>query len=215
VPQPWDSNASAFASADFDNVILTAGNFFQYRSPTLSYEGPWSYTSPVDSTLSIIDWVSGQEPGVRIYIYENWPDMSPFGDYPASASEHEAYKERTLGSFHDWWLDYHDAVLDARPSVEIKMIPVGPTIAKILTEAVPDISVTELYEDDSPHGRPTIYFLASLVTYMGMHEARPPDSYAVPDIVHSDVRNNMTAIVDLIWNELSAFNDDQGKSRVW
>lgn len=208
--------ANEFSDNTINTVWLTAANFIQATSPTTPYDAEGvNDTNPVDATLNIVDWVRQQAPGASIYIYENWPEMGG-NVFPPSSETYNAYIERTLGEFHAWWITYHDAVRSARPSANVKMIPVGPIIAKLLSETnLSQIPVTDLYEDGDPHGRPTIYFLASLITYMAHYGQQPPESFEAPDIVHSLVRENYTATVDFIWRELEYFTDAQGNSRVW
>ena len=218
VPNPWDSDTQTFAEADFTTVMLTAGNFVQYKPPTEPYDGDNPQNlSPVAATTIIVDWVREQEPGVRVIIYENWPDMGgTIASFPPTAAELEAYHATTRGSFHAWWLAYQDAVMAARPEAEVRMIPVGPAIARVLTETpLSGIPTLELYEDDAPHGRPTLYFLASLVTYMGSYGVPAPGSFEIPPLVHPLVAEHYDEVVAVIWDELVGFTDDRGVSRVW
>ncbi len=215
----WDSDTESFADANFNSILLTAGNFIQYQSVNTPYDGDnQDNTTPLGATLTIFDWVEQQEPGTSIYIYENWPDMAGFlsNGVPASNIEFSNYNTYTLGEFHQWWLNYHEEVRTQRPDLNVKMIPVGPIISKLLTETnLSGIPFSELYEDDAPHGRPTIYFLASLVTYMAMYGEEAPLNFEVPGTVHTLVQANYGATVDFIWNELNAFNDIQGNSLVF
>ncbi|MEQ8583344.1 MAG: hypothetical protein RIC30_20255 [Marinoscillum sp.] len=217
VNSAWDSDLSTFDQANFNTILLTAGNFIQYQPATENYYGE-NFT-PVDVTANIVNWCLGQEEQMTIYIYENWPDMASFlhNDFPPNASEFEAYNDYTRGEFHQWWLDYQDRVREAVPNGDVKMIPVGPILAKLLTDinALSSISMTELYEDDAPHGRPTIYFLASLVTYMSIYGTPAPAKFVVPITVHENVRDNYEVIVSFIWTELEAFDFDDGSSRIW
>ncbi len=215
VEPAWDSDNETFAEADFNTVLLTPANFIQYQASDENYFN--GDVSPVGATLTIHDWVNDQEEGITFYIYENWPDMAPYieGEFPLQ-EELAPYHEITQGEFHDWWIDYHDHLVTARPEDDIRMIPVGPIIAEILTETdLVNIPVEELYEDDAPHGRPTIYFLAGLITYMAMYEAESPSDYQIPNTVHSLVSENYEEVVDLIWDELNAFDFENGESRVW
>ncbi|TMM57188.1 T9SS C-terminal target domain-containing protein [Maribacter algarum] len=215
----WDSDNQTFADANFNSILFTAGNFIQYQSALTPYDGdnPDNAT-PISATLEILDWVEQQEPGTAIYIYENWPDMAGFlsNGVPATTSEFENYNQYTQGEFHDWWIAYHEAVIQERPDLNVKMIPVGPIIAKLMNETdLSNIPFSELYEDDAPHGRPTIYFLASMITYMGMYGVETPSDFQVPETVHAIARDNYEMIVDFIWNELENFNDNQGNSLVF
>lgn len=215
----WESDTEAFSEANFNSILLTAGNFIQYQSATTPYDGDNpNNATPVSATLEILDWVEQQESGTSIYIYENWPDMAGFlnNGVPASETEFTNYNDYTLGDFHEWWLAYHETVKQERPNLNVNMIPVGPIISKLLTETnLSEIPFSELYEDDAPHGRPTVYFLASLVTYMAMYGEKTPTSYEVPDTVHTVARTNYDATVDFIWNELQDFTDADGNSLVF
>ena len=218
VPPAWDSDLAPFADADFNNIIITAGNFIQWQAPNLPYPGQGGIT-PLSETGVIIDWLTQEEPSAKIYIYENWPDMAGYltgGTFPPTSSDLTNYYNYTLGDFHDWWIEYHDSLLLSHPVEEVRMIPVGPILADLFTNTVLDqIPAEELYEDDAPHGRATTYFLASLITYMAIYDEPAPASYAVPSIVHDTVRNNYAMIVNHIWNELLAFNLPSGESRVF
>ena len=218
VPSPWDSDLEPFSDADFTTVMLTAGNFVQYKPPTEPYDGdnPENIT-PVGATTTIVDWVREQEPGVTVYIYENWPDMGGLApEFPPTQAQLDDYHALTLGDFHQWWLAYQDAVIAARPEANVRMIPVGPTLARLLTDTpLSGIPIDSLYEDNAPHGRPTIYFLAGLVTYMGTYGVPAPADYAVPELVHPLVADNYGQVVDVIWDELEGFVDGEGQSRVW
>lgn len=213
----WDSDQESFADANFNSILLTAGNFIQYQPAFENYYN--EDFSPVDATSTIFDWCEIQEPGITLYIYENWPDMAPYisgGNFPPSAQEFDNYNVYTQGDFHNWWLDYHDEVLLENPELDIKMIPVGPIISGLLTETpLQHISITDLYEDDAPHGRPTIYFLASLVTYMAMYGTQVSTEYQIPETVDPAVVENFGTTIDYIWNYLQAFTFEDGSSRVF
>ena len=217
VPPVWESDLEPFSEADFTTAIVTAGNFVQWQGPDQEYPGDPGVT-PINATEDIADWLVIQEEDIRIYIYENWPDMAPYlsGGFPPSASDLHNYYSYTEGAFHDWWLDYHDALLASRPEMEIRMIPVGPIMADLLSQSpLNAIPATDLYEDDAPHGRATLYFLASLITYMAIFEEPAPTDYPVPAIIHEDLADNYSATVDAIWTALSDFNDPDGNSRVF
>ncbi|MGL1904293.1 MAG: hypothetical protein OCC49_19320 [Fibrobacterales bacterium] len=222
VPGVWDDDdGRSFAEVDFNTILLTPANFVQYKPATENNYN--DDNSPVSYTNTIFNWVTEQEPGIELYIYENWPDMGglapnfdPEADPYAlpTADALEEYYAHTLSSFHDWFLEYHDEVRKQNPSV--KMIPVGPILAKLFTEtSLSSISVTDLYEDNAPHGTPTLYFLAGMITYMGMYAGPTPVGYTVPDSVHEAVRNSYSSIRSFIWDELQGFNFDSGESRVF
>lgn len=219
VPSPWDSDTETFASVGFNNILLTAGNFMQWQPANVPYFGGNGVTSPLSATIDIADWVNAQAPSAKIFIYENWPDMAGYissGTFPPTAADFVNYNNYLNGDFHDWWIDYHDWVMQARPDLEVRMIPVGPILADLFTNtALDQIPLTELYEDNAPHGRATTYFLAALVTYMAIFEEAAPANYAVPSIVHSVVQNNYSTVVNHIWTSLLNFDDANGDNRVF
>ncbi|GGD06516.1 hypothetical protein GCM10011368_05470 [Hyunsoonleella pacifica] len=218
VPSAWDSDTQNFSEANFNTFLLTAANFVQYQPSNVNYFGNPT-TSPVSATIDIVDWIDNQEANAVTYIYENWPDMAGFiaGEgFPPSETEFENYNNYTLGDFHTWWIDYQDFVHAARPSENVRMIPVGPVLSKLLTETpLSQIPILDLYEDNAPHGEPTLYFLASLITYMAIYEEKAPVTYTIPNTVNALVQNNFQNTIDFIWNELLAFNYSNGSSRVF
>ncbi len=218
VQPAWESDYEPFTAADFNNILITAGNFMQWQAPDQPYPYQGGIT-PISATQDIVNWIDQQEPTAKIYIYENWPDMAGYisnGVFPPTSSDLANYYNYVNADFHDWWIDYQDAMLLSHPNKNIRMIPVGPILANLLTSApYNQIPVTEIYEDDAPHGRATLYFLASMITYSAIYEEPVPATFVVPNIVHPTIRNNYTSIATTIWNELLAFNDATGDTRVF
>lgn len=217
VPGVWESDTETFAEANVSTVMITAGNFVQWQAPDQEYPGDPGIT-PINATETVFDWVRNQTADTRLIIYENWPDMAGFlaNDVPAAPAEFAAYNDYTRGDFHDWWIDYHDALRASRPNYDIKMVPVGPILADILeSDWANQIPFSELYEDNAPHGRATLYFLAALVTYPAIYQEAPPAGFTPPSIVHQQIRDNYTDIAAFVMEELNAFNDGEGISRVF
>lgn len=219
VPGVWDSDTETFAEADINTILLTAGNFMQWQASDEPYPGEDGVVSPLTATIDVMDWTESNTGDMRFYVYENWPDMAGFiagQSFPPSASEFANYNNYTTGEFHDWWIEYQDFLISARPDIYPRMIPVGPVLTELLTlTPLSGISVTDLYEDNAPHGKPTIYFLASLVTYMGMYAEPAPVSFTIPASVHPLVETHFESTINYIWTYLQNFNDAQGNSRVF
>ena len=214
----WDSDLESFAAANFTNILLTPSNFEQWQPPTADYYN--DTLSPIEATNHIFNWCSQQEDSMTYYLYENWPDMGPYlnNGFPPTQQEWQNYNTYLNGGFHDWFLEYHDSVMNANPNLCIRMIPVGPIISGLLNQApFNQIPLTTLYEDDAPHGRPTLYFLAAMITYMAMYEEPTPNSYNFMPAQYIDpiVANNYQAATNYIWNELQNFNDSFGNNRVF
>ncbi len=212
----WDSDNEPFAVADFNTILITTGNFIQFQPPSENY--PNENISPLSATNTIFDWCMEEEPEMKYYIYENWPDMAGFlgSGFPPAEAEWDNYNAYLNGDFHDWFLTYHDQLVADYPFACVKMIPVGPAISRVLREDLfSAIPIDNLYEDDAPHGQATIYFLAALTTYMAMYEEKAPENFTVPDIIHPNVTTNYGLVVDLIWEELENFRFSNGESRVF
>jgi hypothetical protein len=204
IPGAWDADTQPFGAADFDSVMITTANFIQMESPTEKfYDQP---KSPVAFTLEIIDRAVADEPGIEIFLYQNWPELAAFmssDNFPPDASVIERFNDFTLGQFHDWWVDYEAALSEARPDVKIHLIPVGAVLARLFTETeLSQLSAEDLYEDSAPHGTGTLYFLASMVTYTGLYGHLPPEKMRIPGTVHPLVEENYSKIRDFIVADL-------------
>lgn len=217
VPGVWDSDNEPFSDADITTVMITGANFIQWQAPYLDYPSDPGIT-PISATEDIVDWLVLQEDSLKIYVYENWPDMAPFlnNGFPPNAAEFLNFNNYTNAGFHDWWIEYQDSLLLSRPDINVRMIPVGPILASLALDTfLNQTPITELYEDDAPHGRASLYFLAALTSYMAIYEKPAPIGYNVPSIVHPDIINNYENIVNYIWDYLKNFNDNNGTSRVF
>ena len=216
VPSAWDSDTQNFSDADFTTIMITPGNFIQWQGPEELYYN--DVVSPLSATQTIFEWCNEQEDDLRFYIYENWPDMGSYlaNGFPPTEAEWNSYNDYLNGDFHNWFLEYNELVSSSFPFSCIRMIPVGPIISKLLFTAPYDqIPADQLYEDDAPHGRASTYFLASLISYMAMYQEKAPENYIVDDSIHPIIRDNYKDIVSFIWEELNAFNDEEGNSLVF
>lgn len=216
VDRSWDGEVESFADASLNNLIFTVFNFVQdVPADEIYFTEP---SSVLTACERLIDSVDLYQPNITQYIYENWPDMAPFtGDpFDPTPSDFEAYNVYTLGDFHDWWLDLQDLLLASDPAENVRMIPVGPMISELISSSPYNtIPTIDLYEDNAPHGRESIYFLAGLATYMAIFQEEAPTTYIVPNTVHVTIRNNYENIVAFFWQYLQEFNDTNGVSRVF
>ncbi|PCJ49793.1 MAG: hypothetical protein COA74_04910 [Gammaproteobacteria bacterium] len=218
-PISWDSSTQTFAEGNINVTMFTPANFRQEFAANES-SGNWPDVT-TDTTAALFNWAENEAPGnSRYIIYENWQDMGPYTSANFSSTfpttgELANYWATNNGSFHDWWIHYHDVMMAQNPELNVRMIPVGYIMGIVLTTTLVDIPAIDLYEDNAPHGRPTLYFLAGLITYMGTYGIEAPADYVVPNTVHSLVLANYTQIVSEIWAELQNFNDLQGNSRVF
>jgi len=204
----WDSDNEDFSAADFNTIMITPGNFIQWQSPNEDY--PTDPISPVEATNTIFEWCNSKESNLDFFIYENWPDMAPYlsNGFPPSAEEWSEYNIILNNNFHNWFIDYYSQVAKEFSNNCVSFIPAGTLISNLLQTAPYDeIPISELYEDDAPHGRATIYFLSSLVTYMSIYEEAAPAGYLVDEIIHPLIRENYSDVVNLFWAELNNLNE--------
>ena len=162
-----------------DTILVTPANFIQYRAPDAPFEGdnPDGAT-PLSATLAAIDAALARAPGARVMIYEGWPDMGGYARrFPPSGRALARWHGYALSDYHDWFRTYTAAVDDARPDTEVTLLPVSMVLSGLQTGLLEDVPAEALYTDDAPHGTPTLYFLAALVTYTGFtRPPRPPRS---------------------------------------
>lgn len=221
VASAWDAFNVPFAQSDLDNVVITPLNYVQYRTPTQTYEFGDTFHTPISAADTLIEWVTDRKPGTHIYLYEGWPDMAPFSNasFPPTANQWAAYQDAADfdSPWHDWFIELHDSLMARNPNVCVKMIPVGPIIAELLNRAPYNtMAIDSIYEDDAPHGRPTIYLMAGMICYMAMYEERAPLNYQPPAaFIDPVVIARYDSLVEEIWTELQAFRLPDNSSRVF
>lgn len=218
VPGVWESDVEPFSAANVNSFMLTTANFIQYQPVNEPYPLDES-TTVLDATITIFDHAESLQSNMTYFLYQNWPEMDLAQAFPPTIppqSEIDDYHNQTISSFHEWWINYQDSLLDLRPELNVRLIPIGYLISRILRDEIPGmIAFDELYEDSAPHGRATLYFLAGLINYMAIYEEKAPTSYIVPTIIDPVIRNQYQDIVDFIWDELTRFNLPNGESRVF
>lgn len=217
VPISWDESLETFAESDLTTVLITAANFIQGTPPQDPHPVD-STTTVIQSTDTIFNWTNVQKPNMRYYIYGNWPEI-PSNVFPPPQNLIDSFHNQVIsGNFANWWEVYHDSIMSAQPDLEVRLIPVGQIISKLhkSDSIIPtSIPFEDLYEDNDPHGKPTTYFLAGMITYMAMYEKQIPESYMPSDTIHQAIRDSLSAINDFIWQELMNYNDENGVNRVF
>lgn len=223
VDSPWDGDrGETFSTSTTNTILVTPANFIYWVPPTETDPSDPERRSVVRKTEMLFDWCHEAKSGLRFYIYGNWPEMDNAKDFPPNLptqNEINKFHNITMGSegtFHNWWLQYQDALMQSRPDLEIRLIPIGEIMSKIHTQVIPNqIPFDELFEDSDPHGRANTYFLAGLITYMAVYEQKVPENYMPSTIIHPAIRNNLSEINKFIWQELNNFNFPSGESRVF
>ncbi|CUH64605.1 hypothetical protein TG4357_01384 [Thalassovita gelatinovora] len=201
LPNAWNSERQNFAQAGFDAVVITPANFIQYQPPTAKFDGDNPRReSPLTATLKVVDWAAGQTPQARFFIYEGWTEMAgKVPAFPPDADGLKTYLQANTGNYHGWFQDYANAVQQARPNLDLTLIPVASTLSGLLSDtALSGLQALDLYSDDAPHGTPTLYLLAALITYGPLFQDHLPTEIALPDSIHPLVRQHYGEIASYL-----------------
>lgn len=198
-----------FGQGRWDAVIVTPANFIQYQSPDIPYDGnnPTS-ESPLGATLRLVDWLSDQSPDAQLFVYQGWAEMATLaGGFPPSPEAYQTYLQANATHYHRWYVDLL-ADLDARrPGTQPRLIPVARMLAGLLGPdgVLSGLPPTALFVDGDPHGTPTLYFLAAMITYAALYETPPPATYRPPASLHPAVVARYPDIASAIWQALPQF----------
>ena len=194
----WDpETGQSFADADFNQITISEVNFTQGRAPDQpDFSDP--DTTPAQAALDIIAWVDGRAPNATINLYETWPSLEPFADsFPPSHEAFTAWLEYMTGDWHDWWVSLYEIIREERPDVSVRLISVGPQIARLIADmGLDDLRAEDLFTDESGHRSPTLYFLAATIHYTALFGAPPDTGFDLPDSVHPQVADNYAGLVD-------------------
>lgn len=203
VPSAW-GNARSFKSVGYDTIVFNPTNFIQYRRPDQPYEwdNPTGET-PVSVALNLLDKTAA---GKKVFVYEGWADMDPFG-YPPRKRKLRQYYQHNIGDYHDWYVDFVSQLQKARPDLEIELIPVATVLSRAFTETgLSEIAFAEIYADEMVHGTPTLYYLAAAITYAGLFDELPQIGNLPPDI-HPLVGPYFDALTGIMAEEIQVKRD--------
>ncbi len=202
----WSPEQGLFRDGRYDAVIVTPANFIQYQLPDVPYDGDNpDRESPLGALQRIFDWVEVNSPDTRLFVYEGWSDMASFSrSFPPSNRQLRRYHAFNAGEYHQWYRDLLNVMSVTRPDTQVEVIPVASVLAGFfqrggLLEGLP---AEALYTDNAPHGTPTLYMLAAMVTYAWVYDAPPPDGFSPPAVLHPDVVANYAQLAEAIWEQV-------------
>ncbi|MCB1334330.1 MAG: calcium-binding protein [Roseivivax sp.] len=202
VRSAWNPRIERFGKAGLTALMVNPANFIQYQPPTVPYDGDNPRgESPVDAAVRLMGWLGTETPGTPVYIYEGWADMGGVAaDFPPSMDDLARYHALNMGGYHDWYVTLRDALAARVPEADIRLVPVASILAELLTsEPLSSIPVEGLYSDNAPHGRPTLYLLAAMITYSALFETAPPAGLELPDTIEPALADNFADIAARIW----------------
>jgi hypothetical protein len=207
VPGVWDRQRAPFDRADYDTIVMNPANFIQDTAPDASqgFLGLGG-KSQVDVALALFDWLENNGSGSRsrYFIYEGWATMEPFSkSFPPSAQAMQAFHAHNRGKYHDWYARYVRLLNQSRPGLDVRLIPVASVLSKLLSETpLEGLEPADLYTDIAPHGTATTYFLAAVIVYSMLYDAKAPADFAVPASVHPLVREHYPEIIEIVCAEV-------------
>jgi hypothetical protein len=192
-----------FADVELDNFIIMPDNFGQTNATV--------HPQYLADAYRVIDYVANTHPAAPIIIYQHWPELRN-ASYPPTAQQISDYYQFQLGDYHDWFINYQNAIIQGRESATIRMIPVGSILADIFTNAnlqASQMSWQDLYFDNDPHGTQNLYFLAGLIVYQALFGQQVVATYVPPAEIDSRIRNQFTELNQFVWQRLRYYQDNQ------
>ncbi|WP_089884422.1 type I secretion protein [Citreimonas salinaria] len=201
VEDAWPRHDADFAAQDFDAVVVTPANFIQFQKPDAPYHGDPDDSSPLSAVLAVLDHVAAAEAGARLFLYEGWADMGPVtGGFPPEEPGYGRYIDLNATAYPAWYDDLEAAIARARPGLRVARIPTAQVLARLLDEGglLAGIDPADLFADASPHGTPSLYFLAGMVTYAALFDAAPPADFEVPKDIAAPIRETYAEIAALV-----------------
>ena len=143
------------------------------------------------------------------WIYEGWADGGNIiaANGSASARKFAAWRERTTGGYGygQWFDNLASALQEDTPAAasRIKVIPVARLMVSVMENtAASEMRSEDWFEDDAPHGRATLYLLASMIVYSTLYQEQAP----MPDFrgaqIHEVFKSNYNSIAAHIFEEI-------------
>lgn len=213
----WIPESLTFDQLSLNNVVIMPPNWIQiFQGLDGSFSGPAPVAiQELTNAQRVIDYVVTHQPSLPVYIYEHWPEASRFS-YPPSNSDFSQYNQATSNEYHQWFVNYQNQLRASRPTVDIRMIPVGPIIAEIMENnafQTAGLNYESLYVDNDPHGTPNLYFLAGLITYQALFGQAVDINYIPPAQIAPEIINDFAALNTFVWNRLNHYNANG--TRIW
>lgn len=183
VQPAWDDDSGSFSGQCVNTILVTVRNFRMDET---------DINQEIAGLVDAQNYAEVNKPAdcvIRYFFYEPWGDAFT---HPKSASEALAYYNEQASSNA---LVYQNIVSQANAQLDIDYvyIPVAQMLGSIARGDVTGVSQLgwlTMFEDSSPHGTATTYFLTSLMTYYYIAGQLPPASYLPPSSVDPVVVEN-------------------------
>lgn len=220
-PSGWTTD---FSTSAFDTFVVMADNFvMEVTPPTIGYEATDNY--PVSSGWSDTSWTAESQllfsyadtnNAAAFYIYAHMYEFPYDPPSVATAPQYDSYLTDVRGLFSTWHETWHDDVLTAQPTLNIRLIPYGEIWAELAQDYLTGMDQSDWFEDNAPHGNPSMYLIAAAIVYSAFYGERVPVSYVPPSpAIHADIISNWATICQVIWDRLVTYEDGSGDNRVF
>ena len=183
----WQERGGAFKTLGFDTVLITPANFIQRDPPSTAFADDIS--SPLTTTLDILDQAGTDVPNARYFLYQGWPDMGAFTTrFPPARRHVRRYHAYAQDEYHQWFETYLSELRAQRPGQDIRLIPVSTVLSQWLTGPLSELEPEDIWVDTDPHGTANLYFLAAIITYTALFETQAPAAPDLPETLHPAIR---------------------------
>lgn len=207
VAPSWSERQGSFATAGVQAVVVNPANFIQYAPAEQLYEGDNpSRESPLTATLKVFDWSQTGAQDMRFFVYEGWAELAAHSRrFPPRTKDYQRYLEANTGAYHRWYTAYVEDLNAARPNLKVQLIPVASTLPRLLAlPGLADLEPTDLFTDDAPHGTPTLYLLAAMISYGPLFQADLPTQMVLPKSIHPLLREHYGEVAQTLNQQKAA-----------
>ena len=207
VRQAW--NSSGFAKSGYNKIIITPANFIQYQPADRRYDGENpTRQSPLSATVKLIDWIESKGKDQTYYIFEGWTDMATFSEnFPPNPRAYKKFLNHNIGPVRVWFVTYTEMIKAKRQDIDVKLLPVGSTLSKMLQQpSLSKLKPQVMFSDNAPHGTANTYFLAALVTYAAIYGEPAPSNFTPPGSLSREIVENYKNLAGLACKEVARLN---------
>lgn len=213
-----------------DHALLTHMNWeiiYDY-GPQIGERQTDEVSQATDSISIIFNWMNSNDPAANLYLYECWPKIETnfilegsqwngSTGTPPNSGQWKSYLSYALGKSNEFWTDLQDSLISRGGFSDLKLIPSSMICAKLWQSGgiLDDFSVTDIFEDQGPHGLASSYFIAAMVVYAAQHQKAPTKPFNSHSQIDKRILDRFDQIGSFIVSELSSFNFPNGRSRVW
>ena len=213
-----------------DNVVLTYMNWqiiYDYGQQ-IGQRQANEVSLATDSISLIFNWMKTNDPIAKLYLYECWPKIETnfilggnswngSAGNPPDSVQWATYLNYALSKSNDFWIELQDSLISVGNFPNLKLIPSSLICSKLWQQGgiLDDFTVTDIFEDQGPHGLASSYFLAAMVLYTAQHNHAPTKPFNSHLQIDQRILNRFDSIASFILTELSNFKFTNGSSRVW